>query len=69
MDEQYWIIDGAQILNSMLLKELPAKRINGLLNLWLSLRATKTDEEIQNALVSKNKGKWERNCSGIATKD
>lgn len=54
VDDEYWIIDGAQILHSILSKELPAERTNGIMNLWLSLRAasSKTDEEIQNALVS-----------------
>lgn len=52
VDEHYWIIDGAQILNTILSKELPPERTNGILNLWLSLRATATDAEIGNALVS-----------------
>ena len=47
----YKILDNANILQTILLKELPSERINGLINLIYVARPSATSEEIQSALV------------------
>lgn len=49
---EYRVIDDANILETILLRKLPAERINGVLTLFFALRNGATNEEIENALVS-----------------
>lgn len=51
---EYRVIDDANILETILLRKLPAERINGVLSLFFALRNGATNEQIENALVSVN---------------
>lgn len=49
---EYRVIDDANILETILLRKLPAERINGVLAVFFALRNGATNEQIENALVS-----------------
>lgn len=49
---EYDLIDKADILRTILLRELPPERFNGVLSLALAFRLDATDSEIEKALVS-----------------
>lgn len=49
---EYDLIDKADILRTILLRELPPERFNGVLSLVLAFRLGATDSEIEKALVS-----------------
>lgn len=45
-------IDRISILPSLLLKELPAERVSGIINLHYAMFGSGTDKDLENALVS-----------------
>ena len=50
-EAEYRVVDNANIMASILSKQLPAERIGGLVNLMAVTRASATEAEIQKALV------------------
>lgn len=52
LPNEYRVIDDANILETILLRQIPSERINGVLTLFFALRNGATNEEIENALVS-----------------
>lgn len=51
----YKILDNANILQTILSKQLPSERFNGLVNLIYAVRPSATSEEVQSALVKEFK--------------
>lgn len=51
---EHKLIDNVKILQALLLKQLPAERCNGLINLLYATRPSANDSEIQSALVNMN---------------
>lgn len=51
---EYRAVDNANILQSMLSKQLPPERIGGLVNLMAVARSSATEDEIQKALVKRH---------------
>lgn len=52
LPNEYRVIDDANVLETILLRQIPSERINGVLTLFFALRNGATNEEIENALVS-----------------
>lgn len=48
---EHKLIDNVKIFQTLLLKQLPAERCNGLINLIYATRPNATESEIQSALV------------------
>lgn len=53
MPNEYRVIDDANILETILLRQLSSDRINGVLTLFFALRNGATNEQIEDALVSR----------------
>lgn len=53
LPSEYRVTDDVNILEKFLLRQLPAEQINGVLSMFFAFRSGATDEEIENALVSK----------------
>lgn len=52
LPNEYRIVDDANILETILLRQLPAEIINGVLTMFYAFRSGATDEQIENALVN-----------------